>query len=72
MRFRFTPAANPMHTTPAAAADLRGAQHPNTRPRRYQPARAARHALAALARTECQILRLDKLNAATHSFSITD
>jgi len=61
-----------MHNTAAAASDLRGAQQPNTRPRRYQPARAARHPLAALARTECQILRLDKLNAATQSFCITD
>ena len=72
MRFRFTPAVNPVHATPAVAADLRGALHPDTGPRLYQPARAARHALAALARTECQILRLDKLNAATHSFRITD
>ena len=71
MRFRFTPAANPMHTTPAAAADLPGAQHPNTRPRRYNP-QGPPPSLPALARTECQILRLDKLNAATHSFCITD
>jgi hypothetical protein len=60
-----------MHNTAAAASDLRGAQHPNTGPRRYLT-RKGRHPLAALARTECQILRLDKLNAATQSFCITD